>query len=98
MLEIAISRELAAAHPDFMAGCAQPYLRVEVFGDAHERPEARAATDTPDPDRVPDAVYIGQRHPEKGYYADCTGTFGTDPDDSCGCPICQAAAQSVADL
>jgi hypothetical protein len=76
MLEITISRDLAAAHPDFMAGCVQRGHRVEVFGD-----------------EVPDAVQIGQPHPEKGYYAACSGELG----DFCGCPISQAASQAVAE-
>jgi hypothetical protein len=39
MIEISISRELAAAYPGFIAGCAQRGHRVEVFGEATERAE-----------------------------------------------------------
>ena len=34
MIEISISGELAAAHPEFMSGCAQRGHHVRVFGDA----------------------------------------------------------------
>ena len=34
MIEISISRELAAEHPGFMAGCAERGHQVEVFDDA----------------------------------------------------------------
>ena len=34
MLEISIGSELAAAHPVFMAGCAERGHQVDVFGDA----------------------------------------------------------------
>ena len=96
MIEIAISSELAAAHPNFVAGCARRGLRVEVFADSGERGESPGAP-TPDADRVADAAYVGRPHPVTGYYAECTGAFSTDPDEFCGCPICQAA-RSVADL
>jgi hypothetical protein len=33
MIEIRVSRELAAAHPEFMAGCAEREHPVEMFGD-----------------------------------------------------------------
>ena len=39
MIEISISRELAAAHPGFMASCAQRGHAVSVFGSV--APEAR---------------------------------------------------------
>lgn len=45
MIEIRVSRELAAAHPGFMAGCAEREHRVEVFGDVaacSPRAEGRA--------------------------------------------------------
>ena len=59
MIEISISRELAAEHPGFMAGCAERGHQVEVFGTTHERPESDAA-ETRDPDDMLDAAYIGQ--------------------------------------
>ena len=34
MIEISISRELAAKHPGFIAGCAERGHQVEVFDDA----------------------------------------------------------------
>jgi hypothetical protein len=34
MIKISISNELAAEHPEFMAGCAERGHRVEVFGEA----------------------------------------------------------------
>jgi hypothetical protein len=34
MIKISISNELAAGHPEFMAGCAERGHRVEVFGEA----------------------------------------------------------------
>ena len=34
MLEISISSEMAATHPEFMSGCAQRGHHVLVFGDA----------------------------------------------------------------
>ena len=38
MIEISISRELAAAHPGFMAGCAERGHAVEVFdSDGRDR-------------------------------------------------------------
>jgi hypothetical protein len=48
MIEISVSRELAAAHPRFMAGCADRGLRVEVFGGAERNGEARAICDPAD--------------------------------------------------
>jgi hypothetical protein len=45
MIEISVSRELAAAHPGFMAGCADRGHGVEVFGDVvacSPRAEGRA--------------------------------------------------------
>ena len=62
MIEISISRELAAEHPGFMAGCAKRNHQVRVFGTTHERPESDAA-ETRDSDNMPDAAYIGQPHP-----------------------------------
>ena len=59
MIEISISRELAAEHPGFMAGCAKRSHQVRVFGTTHERPESDAA-ETRDPDDMLDAAYIGQ--------------------------------------
>ena len=51
MIEISISRELAAEHPGFMAGCAERSHQVRVFGTTHERPESDAA-ETRDPDDI----------------------------------------------
>ena len=41
MVEISISSELAAAHPVFMAGCAECGHQVEVFENAGTGAEAR---------------------------------------------------------
>ena len=62
MIEISISRELAAEHPGFLAGCAERGHQVQVFGTTHEPPESDAA-ETRDPDDMPDAAYIGQPDP-----------------------------------
>ena len=62
MIEIRISRELAAEHPAFMAGCAKRSHQVQVFGSTHERPESDAP-ETRDPDDMADAAYIGQPDP-----------------------------------
>ena len=62
MIEISISRELAAEHPGFLMGCAERGHRVEVFGAAHEPPESGAA-EARDPDGRPDAAYIGEPEP-----------------------------------
>ena len=59
MIEISISRELAAGHPGFMAGCAKRSHQVRVFGTTHERPESGAA-ETRDPDDIPGSAYVGQ--------------------------------------
>jgi hypothetical protein len=62
MIEISVSRELAAEHPGFLAGCAERGHRVEVFGTSREQPESGAAR-TRGPDDMPDAYCIGQRSP-----------------------------------
>ena len=62
VIEISISRELAAEHPGFVVGCAERSHGIEVFGTSHERPES-AAAETRDRDDVPDAGYIGQLGP-----------------------------------
>jgi len=59
MIEISISRELAAEHPAFLMECAERGHRVHVFGAAHESRESDAA-EARDPDGRPDAAYIGQ--------------------------------------
>ena len=64
MIEISISRALAAEHPGFMAGCAKRSHQVQVFGNTHERPESDGA-ETRDPDAMPDAAYIGQPDPAR---------------------------------
>jgi len=54
MIEISISRELAAENPAFLMGCAERGHQVQVFGAAHEPPES----DVPEarhPDDRPDA-------------------------------------------
>ncbi|MGA2925979.1 MAG: hypothetical protein ABSG43_08285 [Solirubrobacteraceae bacterium] len=95
MIQIAISGELAAAHEAFMRGCDERGHRVEVLGEErHGSPSPSPAAD--DGRELPDEAYIGRPHPEKGYYAACSEPFSTDPDDFCGCPICQAAQWSVA--
>jgi hypothetical protein len=40
MIEITISSELAADHPEFMAGCAERGHQVEVFDDAQSGEKA----------------------------------------------------------
>jgi hypothetical protein len=62
MIEISISRELAAEHLGFLMGCAERGHRVQVFGAAHEPPESGAA-EARDPDGRPDAAYIGEPEP-----------------------------------
>jgi hypothetical protein len=94
MIKISISRELAADHPDFLAGRAERGHRVEVFGNRPESPESHAA-EACNPDDLADAAHIGQPHPLKGYYATSTVSFRSDPDGFCGCPICEAAARSA---
>ena len=59
VIEITLSRELAADHPGFMAGCVERGHRIEVFGDSHERPESDGAQ-TRDRDDVPGAGHIGE--------------------------------------
>jgi hypothetical protein len=54
MIEISISRELAAEHPGFVAGCAERGHRIELFGDRHKRPQSLSAG-TRDPDDMPNA-------------------------------------------
>ena len=41
MIEISISRELAAAHPGFMAGCAERGHAIEVFDSDARSPISR---------------------------------------------------------
>jgi hypothetical protein len=41
VIEISISRDLAAEHPQFMAACAQRGLRLDVFDGADASREAR---------------------------------------------------------
>ena len=66
MIEISISRELANAHPGFMAGCAQRGHGVNVFDSAapearpHETAECR---DAPGRRRTPLGVSSGDRTP-----------------------------------
>jgi hypothetical protein len=62
MIEISISRELAAEHPGFLVGCAERGHLVQVFSTSHERPESDGA-DMRDPDHMPDAAYVGHNHP-----------------------------------
>jgi hypothetical protein len=62
MIEISISRELAAEHPGFLMGCAERGHRVQVFGAAHEPPESDAP-EARDPDGRPDAAQIGDPEP-----------------------------------
>ena len=46
VIEISISRDLAAEHPQFMAACAQRRLRLEVFdvADARREPQVVGAS------------------------------------------------------
>jgi hypothetical protein len=44
MIEISISRELAAKHPGFIAGCAERGHQVEVFDDARSGERATPRT------------------------------------------------------
>jgi len=62
MIEISISRELAAEHPGFLAGCAERGCQVQVFGTSQERPKSGAA-ETRVPDDTPGAACIGQPDP-----------------------------------
>jgi hypothetical protein len=62
MIEISISRELAAEHLGFLAGCAERGHQVQIFGTSREQPESGAA-ETPSPDDMPDAACIGQPSP-----------------------------------
>jgi len=57
MIEISISRELAADHPGFMAGCAERGHQVEVFNDARsgERAAPRTSFTPPAARTVPEA-------------------------------------------
>ncbi len=57
MIEISISRELAAEHPGFMAGCAERGHEVEVFDDARsgERATGRTSFTPPVARTVPEA-------------------------------------------
>jgi hypothetical protein len=59
MIEISISREFAAEHPGFLAGCAERGHDVQVFGTSDARLASHTA-ETGDPDSLPDAAYIGQ--------------------------------------
>ena len=59
MIEVSISRELAAEYPGFLAGCAERGHQVQVFGTTREQPESGAA-ETLSPDDMPDAACIGQ--------------------------------------
>jgi hypothetical protein len=43
MIEISISRELAAEHPGFLMGCDERGHRIQVIGAAHAPPESDAA-------------------------------------------------------
>ncbi|HTR70637.1 MAG TPA: hypothetical protein VMH41_10480 [Mycobacteriales bacterium] len=58
VIEISISRELAADHPGFVMGCAERGHRIAVFGASHERPDSDA-TETPDPEDMLDADDVG---------------------------------------
>ena len=58
MIEISISRELAAEHPGFVVGFAERGHRIDVFGDCHDQPESDDA-DTRDRDDMLDASDIG---------------------------------------
>jgi hypothetical protein len=58
VIEISISRELAADHPGFVMCCAERGHRIEVFGASHERPDSDA-TEAPDSDDMLDADDVG---------------------------------------
>jgi hypothetical protein len=62
MIEISISGELAAEHPEFMSGCVERGHQVQVFGTSREQSESGAA-DTLSPADMPDAACIGQPRP-----------------------------------
>jgi hypothetical protein len=59
MIEISISRELAAEHPGFLAGCAERGHQVQVIRTSREQP-ASGAAETPGLDDTPDAACIRQ--------------------------------------
>jgi hypothetical protein len=62
MIEISISRELAAEHAGFLAGCAERCHQVQVFGIGRRQPESDAS-ETRDPDDMPDAACIDKPDP-----------------------------------
>jgi len=57
MIEISISRELAAEHAGFLASCAERGHQVQVFGASGAQPESDAAK-TRDPKDMPEAAYV----------------------------------------
>jgi hypothetical protein len=59
MLDISISRELAAEHARFLTGCAERGHQVQVFGTSREQSESDAP-ETRDPEDMPEAARIGQ--------------------------------------
>ena len=77
VIEISISRELAADHPSFIAGCAERGHRVEVFGDSHERPAVRErVTGTTCPMRATSVSPAGARElrqPDRAGYVKYRG-------------------------
>jgi hypothetical protein len=62
MIEISVSRELAAEHPGFLAGCRARGHQVQVFGTSLEGPESGIA-ETRGPDHMPAAADIGEPEP-----------------------------------
>ena len=62
MIEISISRELAAEHSGFLAGCAARGHRVQVFGTSLEQRESDAAEPC-DSDDQPAAADAGEPEP-----------------------------------
>ena len=65
MIEISISRELAAEHPGFMAGCAKRSHQVQVFGSHPTSGRSPDAAETRGPDDMADAAYVGQPDPRR---------------------------------
>ncbi len=65
MIEISISSELAAAHPGFMAGCAERGHRMEVFGGNRDGSDSPGAK-TDERHELRDAAYTGRRPPGNG--------------------------------
>ena len=81
MIEISISRELADAHPEFMAGCADRGHQVQVTDDeiaaGHATPPAGRRSQ---PDGHPDADRdLAGGSPARGREDAASGAAGSGP-------------------